>query len=66
MLQKIKLKNIEMITKICGILLITFGGYLFKLGLEYDDTDCYHMMNIRLIGAAFLLVIGGLALLFTD
>ncbi|GEM_PF-6181721 len=55
-----------MATKVCGVLLIVFGVYIFRIGLKYDDSDSAHLMNVKLIGAAILLVIGGLALILTS
>ncbi|HMS70448.1 MAG TPA: hypothetical protein PKD18_20015 [Saprospiraceae bacterium] len=55
-----------MATKVFGLLLIAFGAYLFKIGLKYEDSDSGHLMNIKLIGSAILLFIGGIALLLTS
>lgn len=55
-----------MATKITGILLILSGFYLFRLGLRYDDSDSGNLMNVKLIGSAVLLFIGGIALVFTS
>ena len=55
-----------MATKISGVLLIFIGIYLLKIGLKYEDGDSGHLMNIKLIGIAVLLFIGGVALCFTS
>lgn len=55
-----------MVTKIGGILLLVLGIYIFKIGLKYDDSNSGHLMNVKLIGSAVLLVIGGIALALTN
>lgn len=55
-----------MATKIWGVLLIVFGIYIFKLGVKYEDSDSGHLMNVKLIGTAILLIIGGVTLCFTS
>lgn len=55
-----------MATKVSGILLLALGIYIFRIGLKYDDSDSGHLMNVKLIGSAVLLVIGGIALIFTS
>lgn len=55
-----------MATKISGVLLIVLGVYIFRIGLKYDDSDSGHLMNVKLIGSSVLLVIGGIALIFTS
>ena len=60
------MKTDEITTKIVGLLLIGLAVYFFKIGLEYDDSESYYLMNIKLIGVSLLLLIGGIALLVTQ
>ena len=53
-------------TKLLGLVLFITGIYLFKLGLKIDDFKGAHLMNIRLIGSALLLFVGGVALIVTE
>lgn len=54
------------VTKLCGLILILIGIYIFKIGLTIDDKVGHRLMNIRIIGAAFLLFGAGIGLLFTS
>lgn len=54
------------VTKLFGVILIFIGIYIFKIGLTIDDKVGYKLMNIRIIGAAFLLFGAGMGLIFTS
>lgn len=34
--------------KLIGVILILFGAYILKIGLRYDDSDSYYLMNVKL------------------
>ncbi len=53
-------------TKIVGLLMLFLGVYLFSLGLRIDDSECYHLLNVRLIGTAILLLMLGFVFLISD
>ena len=54
------------VTKLFGIILIFIGIYFIKTGLKYDDKVGHNLMNIRMIGIAVLLFIGGIAIIFSS
>lgn len=56
-----------MTTNLLGLLIIMISFLLFRVGLRYKDSGYgARLTNIRLIGAAALLFIGGIALVFTS
>lgn len=52
---------------IIGLIALLLSFYFFKLGLNFKDKNeakIGYLINIRLIGAGILLLIGALALFF--
>lgn len=62
------MKKIELMimTKVAGILLIGISLWLFRMGIRFNDSGHgARLTNVRLIGGAILLFIGGITLCFT-
>lgn len=48
-----------------GLLMVALSIYLIKAGIVYEDKEAAgYLTKIKLIGGGFLLLIGGIALIF--